>query len=47
MRTRSQKMLDVMNPDTDISKKATRRLDLCVERQCQRQEGPVRDVCPM
>ena len=30
MRNRSQKMLDVMNPDTDISKKATRIIDLSV-----------------
>jgi len=47
VRNRSQKMLEVMKPDTDISMKATRRLNLCAERQCQRQEGPVRDVCPM
>jgi CHAD domain-containing protein len=47
VRNRSQKMLEVMKPATDISMKATRRLNLCTERQCQRQEGPVRDACPM
>jgi hypothetical protein len=47
MRNRTQKTLDVMKPDTDISMKTTRRLDLVCAEQRPRQEGSVRDACPM
>jgi hypothetical protein len=47
MGNRSQKMLDVMKPDTDIPMKTTRRLDLVCAEQRPRQGGSVRDACPM
>ena len=46
MRNRSQNMLDVTKPATDIPMKTTRRLDLVCAEQRPRQEGSVRDACP-
>ncbi|MFZ0521428.1 MAG: hypothetical protein WAN14_14235 [Candidatus Acidiferrales bacterium] len=47
MRYRSQKILDVMKPDTDVSMKTTRRLELVFPEQRPRQEGSMGDSYPM
>jgi hypothetical protein len=47
MRNRSQKILEVMKPDTDISMKTTPRLELVYAEQRQRQEGFMGDSYPM
>lgn len=47
MRNRSQKILEMMKPDTDIAMKATRRLELVWAEQRPRQEGSMGDSYPM